>query len=88
MNVSSLAAVTPFKTWGVYCAGKAFRDMYHRTLCLENGHLKVVNYAPGAMDTDMQGEIRGSEGCDGDLKEYFRKSKDEVRRARSEAKTV
>ena len=28
MNVSSLAAVQAFPTWGVYCAGKAARDMF------------------------------------------------------------
>lgn len=27
VNVSSLAAVKPFQSWGVYCAGKAARDM-------------------------------------------------------------
>ncbi|GMH46448.1 hypothetical protein TrRE_jg13375 [Triparma retinervis] len=65
------------KTWGVYCTCKSARDMYHRTLAMENGGLKVVSYAPGAMDTDMQGVIRGSEGCDEELREYFKKSKEE-----------
>lgn len=77
-NISSLAAVQPFKTWGVYCAGKAARDMYHRTLALEfegDGDFRTLNYAPGPVDTAMQGEIRESEGCDKETKDYFIKAK-------------
>ena len=53
--------------------------MYHKSLALECPELRVLNYAPGAMDTDMQGVIRGSEGCDEEVREYFKKSKEEVR---------
>lgn len=35
MNVSSLAAVQAFPTWGMYCACKAARDMYHTVLADE-----------------------------------------------------
>ncbi|KAJ3161048.1 hypothetical protein HDU86_007667 [Geranomyces michiganensis] len=75
VNISSLAAVQPFDCWGVYCAVKAARDMFHRTFALEqeeegktsqqqqnnsnnNLALRVLNYAPGPLDTDMQTRIR------------------------------
>ena len=85
VNVSSLCAIQPFNTWGVYCSGKAARNMFHSTLASEQkqqqdgkeneeaavDQLRVLNYAPGPLDTDMQTEIRQSEGCDKDLHSYF-----------------
>ena len=35
VNVSSLCAVQAFDSWGIYCAGKAARDMYHAVLAQE-----------------------------------------------------
>eukprot|EP01116_Phalansterium_solitarium_P002309 TRINITY_DN1224_c0_g1_i3.p1 TRINITY_DN1224_c0_g1~~TRINITY_DN1224_c0_g1_i3.p1 ORF type:complete len:264 (-),score=97.14 TRINITY_DN1224_c0_g1_i3:177-968(-) len=65
VNVSSLAAVKPFASWGVYCAGKAARDMLFRAIAEEANEtagggrqLTTLNYAPGPMDTDMQRDIR------------------------------
>eukprot|EP00814_Leptocylindrus_danicus_P001952 CAMPEP_0116039940 /NCGR_PEP_ID=MMETSP0321-20121206/23985_1 /TAXON_ID=163516 /ORGANISM="Leptocylindrus danicus var. danicus, Strain B650" /LENGTH=293 /DNA_ID=CAMNT_0003519505 /DNA_START=25 /DNA_END=909 /DNA_ORIENTATION=- len=77
VNISSLCAVQAFKTCGVYCAGKAARDMFHATLAAENKNVRVLNYAPGPCDTDMQTNMRESETIDGDIKAFFRKSKDE-----------
>ena len=36
VNVSSLAAIQPFPSWAIYCAGKAARDMFYRILAEEN----------------------------------------------------
>ena len=61
VNVSSLAALEPFKGWGAYCAGKAAREMWHRVAAKENEgnrRLRVLNYAPWPMDTDMHRETR------------------------------
>lgn len=70
VNVSSLCAVQAFDSWGIYCAGKAARDMYHSVLAQEQTKkqesgatasaekILVLNYAPGPLDTDMQKEIR------------------------------
>ncbi|KAI9199774.1 uncharacterized protein BJ171DRAFT_516964 [Polychytrium aggregatum] len=75
VNVSSLAAIQEFDCWGLYAAGKAARDMIHKTIALEEGliesaqrpnatealprpRVRVLNYAPGPLDTDMQAEIR------------------------------
>ncbi|KXS15536.1 NAD(P)-binding protein [Gonapodya prolifera JEL478] len=61
VNVSSLAAIQPFETWGVYGAGKAARDLFMRTVAEEEGpRVKTLNYAPGPLDTAMQTHIRTS----------------------------
>lgn len=77
VNVSSLAAVQPFESWSVYCAGKAARDMYHKVLAEEQkkapvrSSFFVVNYAPGPLDTNMQKEIRENPSVDKQTQEYF-----------------
>ena len=51
----------PFESWGIYCAGKAAREMFHKTVAAEQkdkATFRVLNYAPGPLDTDMQREIR------------------------------
>ncbi|XP_046585309.1 sepiapterin reductase-like isoform X2 [Haliotis rubra] len=53
VNMSSLSAVQPMASWGLYCSGKAFRDMFMRTLALEQPDIRVLNYAPGPVDTNM-----------------------------------
>eukprot|EP00658_Telonema_sp_P-2_P066826 TRINITY_DN55790_c0_g1_i2.p1 TRINITY_DN55790_c0_g1~~TRINITY_DN55790_c0_g1_i2.p1 ORF type:complete len:262 (+),score=52.68 TRINITY_DN55790_c0_g1_i2:232-1017(+) len=62
VNVSSLAAVQPFDCWSAYCSAKAARDMFHRCVAEEATvaaqEVRVLNYAPGPLDTDMQAEIR------------------------------
>ncbi|NXQ62312.1 SPRE reductase, partial [Anthoscopus minutus] len=54
VNISSLCAQEPFPSWALYCAGKAARDMMFRVLALEEHELRVLSYAPGPLDTDMQ----------------------------------
>lgn len=58
VNVSSLAAIQPFATWGMYCATKAARDIAHRTIALEEPNVRVLNYAPGPIDTEMMTRVR------------------------------
>mmetsp|Transcript_18334 Transcript_18334/g.25693 ORF Transcript_18334/g.25693 Transcript_18334/m.25693 type:complete len:264 (+) Transcript_18334:41-832(+) len=62
VNLSSLAAVKPFQSWGVYCAGKAARDMLTAVIAEETENtkatIKSLNYAPGPCDTDMQKDVR------------------------------
>ncbi|KAM5250137.1 sepiapterin reductase [Hipposideros larvatus] len=54
VNISSLCAVKPFKGWTLYCAGKAARDMMYQVLASEEPSVRVLSYAPGPLDTDMQ----------------------------------
>jgi sepiapterin reductase len=85
VNVSSLAAIQAFPSWGLYCAGKAAREMFHKVIAEEqikktreyfettqiNKKILVLNYAPGPMDTDMQKQIREGELVDNETREYF-----------------
>ncbi|XP_045169052.2 sepiapterin reductase-like [Mercenaria mercenaria] len=69
VNVSSLAAIQPFSSWSLYCAGKAARDMFFQTLAAEDQTLRVLNWAPGPLDTDMQALCR--ECADPTLRQTF-----------------
>ena len=63
INVISGAATAPLEGWGAYCAAKAGSAMLGRILDLEEAaprQIRVFNFAPGMIDTDMQGEIRVS----------------------------
>lgn len=94
INISSLAAVKPFPTQSLYCIGKAARDMLHAMIAAEASSfaataasgsagggvtLKALNYAPGPLDTAMQGELRDSETLDAGTRAFFVEMKREVR---------
>ncbi|CAM4533727.1 unnamed protein product [Leuciscus chuanchicus] len=64
LNISSLCALRPFPSWVLYCSGKAARDMMFRVLAEEEPDLRVLNYAPGPLDTDMQLQARSSSADD------------------------
>ncbi|XP_040014249.1 sepiapterin reductase a [Xiphias gladius] len=54
INISSLCALQPFRSWVLYCTGKAAREMMFRVLAEEEPELRVLNYSPGPLDTAMQ----------------------------------
>ncbi|KAM4866726.1 sepiapterin reductase [Thomomys bottae] len=54
INISSICALKPFKGWALYCAGKAARNMMCQVLASEEPSVRVLSYAPGPLDTDMQ----------------------------------
>ena len=62
VNISSGAAHRPQEGWSAYCAGKAGLAMLTRSLHMEYGAqgIRVFGFAPGVVDTDMQGAIRAS----------------------------
>jgi NAD(P)-dependent dehydrogenase (short-subunit alcohol dehydrogenase family) len=62
VNVSSGAAHRPQEGWSAYCAGKAGLAMLTRSVHMEYGAqgIRVFGFAPGVVDTDMQGAIRAS----------------------------
>ncbi|XP_060684113.1 sepiapterin reductase-like [Hemiscyllium ocellatum] len=70
VNISSLCAVQPFKSWSLYCSGKAAREMMFRVLAAEEPDVRVLNYAPGPLDTDMQKQAR-LETADPELRQTF-----------------
>ncbi|XP_072262773.1 sepiapterin reductase [Pyxicephalus adspersus] len=70
VNVTSLAALQPFKSWTLYCAGKAAREMMFRVLAEEEKDLRVLSYSPGPLDNDMQEEVR-THTKDPDIRQQF-----------------
>ncbi|XP_048364891.1 sepiapterin reductase isoform X1 [Sphaerodactylus townsendi] len=70
VNISSLCALKPFKTWALYCTGKAARDMMFQVLAAEEPDVRVLNYAPGPLDTDMQ-ELARTKSGDPEMREQF-----------------
>ncbi|XP_054489842.2 sepiapterin reductase [Agelaius phoeniceus] len=72
VNISSLCALEPFPSWALYCSGKAARDMMFRVLALEEPGVRVLNYAPGPLDTDMQLLARSKTGDPG-LRQHFQR---------------
>ncbi len=62
VHLSSGAARTAMEGWSAYCAGKAGLAMLTRSVHLECAALgvRVFGFAPGVVDTGMQGAIRAS----------------------------
>ncbi|KAL8580840.1 hypothetical protein ACOMHN_017344 [Nucella lapillus] len=61
INISSLAAVQPFKSWAMYCSARAARDMFFKVVALEEEDVRVLNYSPGPVETAMTDDIITSE---------------------------
>ena len=79
VNISSLVAVSQdFSGMGIYSAGKAAREMYHSLMARDEQtpkRLKILNYAPGPLDTSMTDVIKASEGLhETNLQDSFRKT--------------
>nr|XP_046231837.1 sepiapterin reductase a [Scatophagus argus] len=70
VNITSLCALQPFPSWVLYCTGKAAREMMFRVLAEEEPDLRVLNYSPGPLDTDMQMAAR-SVTADPSLRKSF-----------------
>ncbi|NXK94533.1 SPRE reductase, partial [Formicarius rufipectus] len=70
VNISSLCALKPFKSWALYCSGKAAREMLFQVLALEEPTVRVLSYAPGPLDTDMQLLAR-TKTADPEMRQFF-----------------
>lgn len=57
VNISSLCGVVPCSSLSLYCSGKAARDMFFKVLAVEEPNLRVLNYAPGPVETAMRNQI-------------------------------
>lgn len=57
VSLDSGAAYKPVSGWSLYCAGKAYLDMFLRVFAKET-EAPVVLYDPGVVDTNMQEFIR------------------------------
>lgn len=58
VQITSLAGVQATKSLSMYCTGKAARDMLHKVVAAEEPHARVLNYAPGPVDTAMFHHIK------------------------------
>lgn len=58
VNITSLCGVQPFPSLALYCTGKAARDMFFQVLAKEEPSIRVLNYAPGPVETNMLNQLR------------------------------
>lgn len=83
INVSSGAGKNPVFGWNCYGAAKAGMNMMSQITSMEqletsaNNPVKVVSFAPGIIDTDMQSQIRASNRKDFSQVERFVEYKEE-----------
>lgn len=71
INISSLAALQPFETWGSYCSGKAARDSLFKVMAVEEPSWLVLNYAPGPLDTKMIRDVLDDFSTHANIKSAF-----------------
>lgn len=68
VNISSGAAKRPIDGWSAYCGAKAGLEMVTRAIALEQAGqahpVRALSFAPGIVDTAMQGEIRATSASD------------------------
>ncbi|XP_069488402.1 sepiapterin reductase [Ambystoma mexicanum] len=75
VNISSLCALKPYKSFSLYCSGKAARDMMFQVLAAEEPDVRVLNYAPGSLDTDMFQQVC-TDSVDPEVRHHFQNMKD------------
>lgn len=83
VNISSGAAKRSVFGWSAYCSTKAGLDSFTQTVGLEQSHTenptKIISFAPGVVDTEMQSEIRSSQKEDFiDVESFQKLKKDEA----------
>lgn len=65
LNMTTGAARRPMAAWSAYCTAKAGLEMYSHCLAKEQAGqenpVKVVAFAPGVVNTEMQSEIRSAD---------------------------
>lgn len=70
INTSSLAAIQPFRSTGLYSTSKAAMDMFLRNLVADCPDVRALNYAPGPLDTKMARDLRDGTSDEG-TRNYF-----------------
>lgn len=62
VNISSGAGKKPYFGWGAYCTTKAGINMFTQCVAAEESQkdypVKIIAFAPGVIDTNMQQQIR------------------------------
>lgn len=57
VNISSLCGSVPFSNMAMYGSAKAARNLFFKVLAVEEPAVRVLNYSPGPVDTDMVSEV-------------------------------
>ncbi|XP_031549616.1 sepiapterin reductase-like [Actinia tenebrosa] len=57
VNISSLFAIQEAAGFSLYCTSKAASEMAHKVMAAEEPDVRVLCYAPGPLDTDMNDKI-------------------------------
>jgi benzil reductase ((S)-benzoin forming) len=60
IHIGTGASKRPIAGWGCYCISKAAAAMLHAMISAEHPDVKVLQIDPGAVDTDMQAQIKAS----------------------------
>lgn len=85
LNISSGLGRYAIASQAAYCAAKAGMDNFSRAVALEEAQApngaRVVSLAPGVIDTDMQGQLRGGAPDMFPQRERFERLKTEGRLA-------
>lgn len=88
INISSGAGKKPYYGWSIYCGSKAAVDLFTRCVSLEQQAreypVKIISFAPGIVDTDMQQEIRSAAKEDFEQLERFVAFKNDGKLSRPE----
>lgn len=88
INISSGAGKKPYYGWSCYCSSKAGLDLFTQCVGVEEESkeypVKILSFAPGIIDTDMQKEIRHSNKEDFAQLERFLAFKEEGKLMSSE----
>lgn len=71
VNITSLLAVKGFASFAEYSVGKAAREAFFRCLAVEDKELRVLNYSPGPVLTEMYNEI-AEKSYDSATREMFK----------------
>lgn len=73
VNISTKAALDVFPSLSFYCSVKAARQIFFKVLAEEekNNNILVLNYSPGAVETDMTLYIQNA-SCDEGIQGYFK----------------
>ena len=64
-----MCAIKPTPTMALYCATSAGREMYHSVLAMTTA-ARILNYAPGSCDTNMQAMLREHDALDPAVQTY------------------
>lgn len=75
VNISSLCGIQAFKNMAMYGAGKAARNLFFKVLAEEETDVKVLNYCPGPVDTNMVTQVIG-DVKDSEVRSMFKGMRD------------